>query len=214
MFENSEAGEFSDDPLGVKVGQRTVRCKDIVIATHNPLVGIADVSRAPASFKPSSPSTPHMSSPVGRRGAGCRTLSSGIPPSRIRYLRVDPAGDIPGGDLSWRRPQDRAGLGYERLYERSSEHCRRKVPGISLSHRWSGQVIETRTAWVSWCDDRPPVRSKGYVVTGLTFGTAAASIIAGAILGEQPPLELSTRAARRFTGSGMTSRRTPTIPSI
>ena len=41
IFEHSAADQFYDDPIRVKANGRRIRCKDIVIATHNPLVGVA-----------------------------------------------------------------------------------------------------------------------------------------------------------------------------
>jgi glycine/D-amino acid oxidase-like deaminating enzyme len=46
IFEQSGAEEFLEAPLRVKANSRRVRCRDIVIATHNPLVGLAGTLRA------------------------------------------------------------------------------------------------------------------------------------------------------------------------
>jgi glycine/D-amino acid oxidase-like deaminating enzyme len=46
IFERSAADEFCDGPRAVKVAGQTVRCDDIVIATHNPLVGLAGLTGA------------------------------------------------------------------------------------------------------------------------------------------------------------------------
>ena len=40
IYEHSEADEFCDDPRAVKANGHTVTCEDVVIATHNPLVGL------------------------------------------------------------------------------------------------------------------------------------------------------------------------------
>ena len=57
IHEHSEAEEFSDDPRSVKVNGHTVTCEDVVIATHNPLVGLP-AWRAPRCFKRSWRCTP------------------------------------------------------------------------------------------------------------------------------------------------------------
>ena len=46
IFEHSEAEEFRDEPLAVKANGHWVACQDIVIATHNPLVGVASIASA------------------------------------------------------------------------------------------------------------------------------------------------------------------------
>ncbi len=44
IYEHSAADEFSDDPRGVKVNGSTVSFEDVIIATHNPLVGLAGLA--------------------------------------------------------------------------------------------------------------------------------------------------------------------------
>ena len=46
IYEQSEAVQFADQPRAVKVNGRTVTCGDIVIATHNPLVGLGGMAGA------------------------------------------------------------------------------------------------------------------------------------------------------------------------
>src|SRR5690606_5419901 len=46
IFEHSSADEFTADPPAVTVGGHTVRCDDVVLATHNPLVGLSGLAGA------------------------------------------------------------------------------------------------------------------------------------------------------------------------
>jgi glycine/D-amino acid oxidase-like deaminating enzyme len=46
IHEHSAADEFCDDPRRVKVEGQTVTCEDVVIATHNPLVGFGGMAGA------------------------------------------------------------------------------------------------------------------------------------------------------------------------
>src|SRR5678816_1649217 len=39
IYEHSEVDEFCNEPRSLKVNDRTVRCQDVIIATHNPLMG-------------------------------------------------------------------------------------------------------------------------------------------------------------------------------
>ena len=58
IHEHSEADEFCNDPRGVKANGHTVTCEDVVIATHNPLVGFgarsacADIDQLNSSATP------------------------------------------------------------------------------------------------------------------------------------------------------------------
>jgi hypothetical protein len=46
IHEHAEAGEFCDGPRAVSQTVTTVTCEDIVIATHNPLVGLEGMTAA------------------------------------------------------------------------------------------------------------------------------------------------------------------------
>jgi glycine/D-amino acid oxidase-like deaminating enzyme len=46
IHEHSEADEFCEDPRRVKANGQTVTCEDVVIATHNPLVGFGGMAGA------------------------------------------------------------------------------------------------------------------------------------------------------------------------
>ena len=46
IHEHSDADEFCEDPRVVKANGHTVTCEDVVIATHNPLVGFGGIAGA------------------------------------------------------------------------------------------------------------------------------------------------------------------------
>ncbi len=46
IYEHSAADQFCDDRRAVKAAGHTVRCEDVVMATHNPLVGLAGLAGA------------------------------------------------------------------------------------------------------------------------------------------------------------------------
>ena len=46
VYEHSEVQEFCKEPLSVKVNGCIVTCDDIVLATHNPLVGLSSIAEA------------------------------------------------------------------------------------------------------------------------------------------------------------------------
>jgi glycine/D-amino acid oxidase-like deaminating enzyme/nitrite reductase/ring-hydroxylating ferredoxin subunit len=187
IYEHSEASEFRDDPRSVKANGCTVTFDDLVIATHNPLVGIGSLAGA-ALFQTK------LSLYTSYVVAG--TVAKGVVPDALwwdtadpyKYLRVEPHRDhdlviLGGEDHKTGQVEDT-----ERCYERLEERLREIVPGVQRTHRWSGQVIETP-------DGLPYIgptaehqySATGYSGNGLTFGTLAAMMISDAILGRSNP---------------------------
>jgi glycine/D-amino acid oxidase-like deaminating enzyme/nitrite reductase/ring-hydroxylating ferredoxin subunit len=201
IFERSAAQEFSEAPLGVKANGRWVRCRDIVVATHNPMVGIAGTARASAIQTKLALYTSYVVAGRIRRGAVPDALfwDTADP---YRYLRIERHHD---GDIVIYGGEDhKTGQQANTLacFDRLERALIARAPGIHLTHRWSGQVIETP-------DGLPyigPVTEHQYVATGfggngLTFGSLAAMIVADAIQQQTNPwadlFETSRSAIRR-----------------
>ena len=73
-------------------------------------------------------------------------------------------------------------------YRRLEERLTAIVPGVELTHRWSGQVIETPDGlpYIGQSADHQ-YSATGYAGNGLTFGTLAGIMISDAILGRSNP---------------------------
>jgi Rieske Fe-S protein len=73
-------------------------------------------------------------------------------------------------------------------YERLERALASLVPDVALSHRWSGQVIETPDGlpYIGETAAHQYVAT-GFAGNGLTFGTVAAMMIADAIVGRRNP---------------------------
>jgi glycine/D-amino acid oxidase-like deaminating enzyme/nitrite reductase/ring-hydroxylating ferredoxin subunit len=187
IYEHSAADEFCDEPRAVKVAGHTVRCEDVVIATHDPLVGLAGLAGA-TLFQ--TKLALYSSYVIAGRAP------SGVMPDALwwdtsdpyYYLRVEPHRDFDvvvfgGEDHKTGQRGDTADC-YRRLEERLTAI----VPRVELTHRWSGQVIETP-------DGLPYIgqttghqyAATGYHGNGLTFGTLAGMMISDAILGRSNP---------------------------
>ena len=71
-------------------------------------------------------------------------------------------------------------------YERLERILSGRIPGISFTHRWSGQVIETPDGlpYIGTMADHQEVAT-GFAGNGLTFGTLAAVVISDAVLGRK-----------------------------
>jgi glycine/D-amino acid oxidase-like deaminating enzyme/nitrite reductase/ring-hydroxylating ferredoxin subunit len=187
IHEHTEAGEFSDHPLSLTANGHRITCGDIVIATHNPLVGVGGTTGA-TLFQ--TKLALYSSYVVAGR------VAKGVVPDVLlwdtadpyRYFRVDPHRNhdvviLGGEDHKTGQAADIA----ER-YLRLEQALAALAPGVELTHRWSGQVIETP-------DGLPYIGATaehqyagtGYAGNGITFGTLAGMMIADRILGRANP---------------------------
>jgi glycine/D-amino acid oxidase-like deaminating enzyme/nitrite reductase/ring-hydroxylating ferredoxin subunit len=187
IHEHSEADEFRDGPRRVKANGHTVACEDIVIATHNPLVGFAGMTGATLFQTKLALYTSYVI--AGR-------LARGLVPDALwwdtadpyHFLRVEPQRDhdvvIFGGEDHKTGQQDDT----EACYRRLEKHLRTLVPAVELTHRWPGQVIETPDG-LPYIGQGPDHQysATGYGGNGLTFGTLAGIMISDAILERSNP---------------------------
>jgi glycine/D-amino acid oxidase-like deaminating enzyme/nitrite reductase/ring-hydroxylating ferredoxin subunit len=187
IYEHSTAEEFCDDPREVKVGGQTVQCEDIVIATHNPVVGLSGLAGATLFQTKLALYTSYVVAARVPSGAVPDGLwwDTGDP---YYYLRLEPHRDFDvivfgGEDHKTGQQDDTAGC-YQRLEERLTA----MVPRVDVTHRWSGQVIETPDGlpYIGQTADHQ-YAATGYAGNGLTFGTLAGMMTSDAILGRTNP---------------------------
>ena len=187
IHEHSEVEEFCDDPRSVKANGFTVSCEDVVIATHNPLVGFRGLAGATLFQTKLALYTSYVV--AGR-------VARGVVPDALwwdtadpyQFVRVEPHRDhdvvIAGGeDHKTGQEKDT-----EECYSRLEQNLRAIVPTIELTHRWSGQVIETPDGlpYIGQSADHQ-YSATGYAGNGLTFGTLAGIMISDAILERSNP---------------------------
>ncbi len=187
IYEQSTADEFHDDPRAVTVGGHTIRWEDIVIATHNPLVGLTGLAGATLFQTKLALYTSYVIAGRVPNGAVPDALwwDTGDP---YDYLRVEPNRDFDvivfGGEDHKTGQQDDTAVCYRRLEERLTAI----VPRVDVTHRWSGQVIETPDGlpYIGRTADHQYVAT-GYGGNGMTFGTLAGMMTADAILERANP---------------------------
>jgi glycine/D-amino acid oxidase-like deaminating enzyme len=187
IHEHSEVSEFCESPRRVKANGCTVAFTDVVIATHNPLVGLSGMAEATLFQTKLALYTTYVI--AGR-------VDKGLIPDALwwdtgdpyRYLRIEPHRDhdvvIFGGE-DHKTGQNRD---TEEAFRRLATTLRALVPSVTLTHRWSGQVIETP-------DGLPYIgemaehqyAATGFGGNGLTFGTLSAMVIVDAITGRTNP---------------------------
>ena len=182
IYEHSAADEFCDDPRVVKVGGNTVSCQDIVIATHNPLVGLAGLAGATLFQTKLALYTSYVF--AGRVPTGVVLDALLYDTSNpYYYLRIEPHRDfdvvIFGGEDHKTGQQDDTVACYRRLEDRLAAI----IPDVELTHRWSGQVIETPDGlpYIGQTAEHQ-YAATGYAGNGLTFGTLAGMMISDDIL--------------------------------
>lgn len=187
IHEHSEVDEFCDDPRGVRVNGHTVMCRDIVLATHNPLVGVGSMAGATLFQTKLALYTSYVVAGRVPRGVVPDVLwwDTADP---YQYLRVESHHDhdvvIFGGEDHKTGQQEDT----EACYRRLEGHLRAILPDVELTHRWSGQVVETPDGlpYIGQSADHQ-YSATGYAGNGLTFGTLAAVMISDGILGRSNP---------------------------
>jgi glycine/D-amino acid oxidase-like deaminating enzyme/nitrite reductase/ring-hydroxylating ferredoxin subunit len=187
IYEHSAADEFSDKPLSVKSNGHTITCGYIVIATHTPLVGNTNIARATLfQTKLALYSTYVVGGRIGKGVVPDALLwDTGNP---YHYLRIEPHADYDfvifgGEDHKTGQVADT-----NACYERLGATLRSIVPDIDVTHRWSGQVIETPDGlpYIGETADRQ-FAATGFSGNGLTFGTLAGVMAADRVAGRRNP---------------------------
>jgi glycine/D-amino acid oxidase-like deaminating enzyme/nitrite reductase/ring-hydroxylating ferredoxin subunit len=187
IYEHTNADGFLEDPLRVKIGGRTLTCEDIVLATHNPLVGVSGMVSATVLQTKLALYTSYVIAGRAPRGTVPDALlwDSSDP---YHYLRTEPHRTfdlvIFGGEDHKTGQVESTTACYDRLGRTLASF----LPAVQVTHRWSGQVIETpdglpyigRTADHQWI-------ATGFAGNGMTFGTLGAMIAADGILGHRNP---------------------------
>ena len=188
VFEQTEIDEIEGTPITATTrdGHR-IHCEHLLIATHVPLQG--KVGLLPATFLQSK-LAPYTSYVVGGwvpRGTIHEALfwDTGDP---YDYMRVDRRHDhdfvIYGGDDHKTGQVEDTTECFNRV-ERRLKHF---LPDVAVTHRWSGQVIETSDGlpFIGETAERQ-YAATGFSGNGMTFGTLSAMMFADHVRGEANP---------------------------
>ena len=187
IFEHSEACEFCNEPMTVEANGHTISCADIVIATHNPVAGLDNIVSATLSQTKLALYTSYVV--AGRVPKG--TIADALwwdTADPYNYLRVEPHRDfdvvIYGGEDHKTGQVEDTDACYRNLETRATK----LLPPLELTHRWSGQVIETPDGlpYIGRVTDHQ-YSATGFAGNGMTFGTLSGIILADAITGRKNP---------------------------
>ncbi len=187
VFEHTNADDVQAEPLAVVAGDHRISCGYVVVATHTPLMGKTNLASATLFQTKLALYTTYAIG--GRVPAGTVPRGSywdtGDP---YDYVRVDAHRDhdyvIFGGEDHKTGQEEDSRACYARLEQR----LRALIPSIDISHRWSGQVVETNDGlpFIGESSDRQFVAT-GYSGNGMTFGTVAAMMATDAVSGRANP---------------------------
>jgi glycine/D-amino acid oxidase-like deaminating enzyme/nitrite reductase/ring-hydroxylating ferredoxin subunit len=203
VFENSNVDEVTDDPLTVKTRNYTITASFVVVATHVPIMGKTGFLKATLLQTDLYPYSSYV--------LGARVEKGRWPDALIwdlqepyHFVRLSPgeAHDtiIFGGQDHKTGQADDTSAHYEKL----EALLERLIPGAEVTHRWSGQVIETR--------DRLPYIGEtsknqfaitGFCGNGLTFGTLGAMMARDAATGKLNPWSELFDAGRTQVARGL-----------
>jgi Rieske Fe-S protein len=158
-----------------------------VIATHNPLAGVASGMSATLFQTKLALYTSYVIAGRFPRGSVPDALfwDTSDP---YHYLRLEPHVDhdlliFGGEDHKTGQVADT-----NACYARLERTLLKRAPAITLTHRWSGQVIETPDGlpYIGKMTEHQ-YAATGFGGNGMTFGTLSAMMIADAILGRKNP---------------------------
>lgn len=174
IFANTEVTAFEDEPRRVKAGRHRIHYDHVVIATHVPLQGNAGTFGA-ALFQ--TKLALYSSYAVAARipAASVKEMIWSDTADPFLYLRMFRTGDSGIAILGGEDHKTGQVEPTEECYRKLEQALAKMVPEAVVTHRWSGQVVET-------VDGLPYIGESGdgqYVATGfsgngMTFGTVAA----------------------------------------
>jgi len=202
VFEKTEAGEIDEEPLAVHCGEYKIRCRYVILATHTPLMGQTNaVSAALLQSKLFLYTTYAVAAkiPQGLAPEACFWDTD----EPYHYLRIDRRRGfdfaIFGGEDHKTGQVAETGERYEKL-ERT---LGKLVPKAHVTHRWSGQVIETPDGlpYIGETTGRQFVAT-GFGGNGITFGTLGAMMAVDAFLKRKNPWADLFSVHRKSVASG------------
>ena len=187
IFEQTNADDVIGDPPVVKAGGYSVQCGFVVAATHNPIMGKAGWLSATLLQTKLALYTTYAIAGRVLPGTVPDALfwDSGDP---YRYLRIEPHRGYDVVILGGEDHKTGQQADTQACYTRLERTLKAWLPGVALTHRWSGQVIETNDG-LPLIGELAPNQfvSTGYSGNGITFGTIGAMMAADAVTGRANP---------------------------
>ena len=187
VFEETACDEVVAEPLSVKARGYDIPCEYVVLATHTPLMGKTNMASATLLQTKLYLYTSYV---IGGR------VAKGTVPDLLfwdtadpyHYLRIDSQPDhdvviFGGNDHKTGQAEDE-----QKCFDQLESKARALIPGLDVTHHWSGQVIETNDGlpFIGETSSRQ-FAGTGYAGNGTTFGTVTGIMAADAALGLKNP---------------------------
>ena len=188
VFEQSEVTDIDEDAKVVSVGPHRITAEFVITGTHVPLMSLVGGVRATLLQTDLFPYSTYAVAGRIARGRWPLGLFWEHRDGPYDYIRVTPGNQsdviIYGGEDHKTGQADDTRVPFDRLEQR----LRALVPGVEITHHWSGQVLETRDG-LPYIGEMTPRRfaGTGYAGNGMTFGTLAGMMAADAALGRDNP---------------------------
>ena len=188
VFEHSTVDEIKDgDPLTITVGAHTISTRFVIVATHVPMMGKTGLVKATLLQTDLYP----YSSYAVRAKIRKHVLPDAMfwdTADPYYYLRVD-AGSHNDFVIFGGADHKTGQVGDPReCFERVERKLLELVPDAEVTHRWSGQVIETRDGLPYLGEVAPrQFALTGFSGNGITFGTVGAMMARDAAVGLTNP---------------------------
>src|SRR5581483_725385 len=187
IFEHTNVQEFSETPRAVVASDRTIVCDDIVLATHTPLTGNTSLARATLFQTKLALYTSYVVAAEIPRGRVPDALfwDTADPYHYIRLERLRDRDVIVFGGEDHKTGQVRD---TRPCYARLERTLTAMLPTARVTHRWSGQVIETPDGlpYIGETADHQ-FTGTGFSGNGMTFGTLTAIMAADRTAGRTNP---------------------------
>lgn len=200
IHEDSEAQEFDAEKKTVRCNGHTITYQHVFIATHVPLQGGAGtLSAALLQTKLAGYSTYAMQAtlPDGAVSEGLWWDTA----DPYFYFRIDQTDEglrvIAGGEDHKTGQMKDA----ENCYAELGRKVRHFFPAAEITHRWSGQVIETVDGLPFIGEYAGQFVATGFSGTGMTFGTLSAMMFADHVRGVANPWAELFRIERKELSS-------------
>jgi glycine/D-amino acid oxidase-like deaminating enzyme/nitrite reductase/ring-hydroxylating ferredoxin subunit len=200
--EGAEVGELIEDPHALIVNGENIACRDVIIATHVPLVGTRGIVGA-TLFQ--TKLYPYSSYVLGAR------VGDDAPPAGLYSDLSDPYYFLRVHDDAHGRYAIFGGNDHKTGQESDPESCfaslgralRQLVPSAKVEHRWTGQVIETsdRLPFIGETAEHQ-YAATGFAGNGLTFGTLSGMMLHDAVVGRKNPLRDLLDPNRKAASAG------------
>ena len=188
VFEHTNVEELEGTPITATTSDGArIHCEHVLVATHVPLQGKAGVVPATVLQSKLAPYSsyvvggwvPHSVVPEGL------WWDTGDP---YDYVRIDRRHDhdfviFGGEDHKTGQIEDT-----QKCFARLEQRAKHVLPQLTITHRWSGQVIETNDGlpYIGETAERQ-YAATGFSGHGMTFGTLSAMMFADYVAGQPNP---------------------------